>query len=379
MLVIKRDHGIVVKERKDGTKVYCIEYYFKGRRKMEHVGSNRRQAERLLSQRRYEIAEGKFFDNKSEFPRVLFRDFAFGEFDRYHVSKKRTAEKYRTFLRSLCQEFGHRCLDDITELDIERYRSRRLETISSRIKRPVSKVTVNREIQILRILYNKAVSWGKVEKNPVTVKLFKEKPRDKILQVDEVQHLIAAAEEPTRSIIILAVHTGMRKSEILGLRWDQISFRETCIKLQETKNQEPREIPLNGALVEILKSNVLTRSRFNRGFVFCHEDGSPLKDFRKSFASARRISGIDEDFRFHDLRHTWASHLVMSGEPVQVVMELGGWKTTSMLKRYTTISKERRQEAANTAHRIFAAGDLSATPLSPNQRKLLSRQGESNP
>jgi integrase len=339
--------GIRKHIRKDGKVTYSIDYRVDGRRRREFIGPSRKLAEAVLGKRKMEIAEARYLDKKQGSRRVLFADFA-KEFEEICVSRKRAARRYRSCLKHLCQEFGEKYLHEITPEDVERYQAKRKED-PVRIPKDA---TVNREIATLKALFNKAILWRRVDTNPVRVKLFKERPRLRYLSSGEVLRLIDAAREPLKSIITFAAHTGMRKSEILGLKWEQINLETGFIYLRETKNDEPREVPLNDTLTELLKRHRL--SRFGKGYVFTWPTGRPVLDIRGSFEAACKKAGI-EDFRFHDLRHTWASHMIMSGESMQTVMTLGGWKSTAMLQRYAHLAPDHLKRAASVTDRIFAA------------------------
>jgi integrase len=349
--------GIRKRKRKASKSAYCIDYRVNRRRKREFVGPGSEVAATVPGKRKMEIAEGRYLKQKQEPQRELFADFA-KEFEAIHVSRKRAARRYRSCLKHLCREFGAKLLDEITPENVERYQVKRKEAKG----RTPKDATVNREIATLKVLFNKAILWGRVAANPVKVKLFKERPRLRYLSSEEALRLIEAAREPLKSIITVAVHTGMRKSEILGLKWEQINLETGFIYLGETKNDEPREVPLNETLTGLLKRH--TPSRFGKGYVFTWPAGRPVRDIRGSFEAACRKAGI-ENFRFHDLRHTWASHMIMSGEPMLTVMTLGGWKSTAMLQRYAHLAPDHLKRAAAVTDRIFRAQPGTDTTNKP--------------
>lgn len=181
-------------------------------------------------------------------------------------------------------------------------------------------------------MLNKAIQWGKLEKTPFkAVKLLKENnKRLRYLEKEEIVRLLSRCSKRLRPIVVLALNTGMRKGEILGLKWQDIDFRRGIIYLYNTKNGEKREIPIN----EMVKTALLrTLKHPDSPCVFCDKDGKPVGNIRKSFFTAMRKSGIIS-FRFHDLRHSFASHLVMAGVDLNTVRELMGHKTLEMTLRY---------------------------------------------
>ncbi len=127
-----------------------------------------------------------------------------------------------------------------------------------------------------------------------------------------------------RWVVECAIHTGMRKGEILTLKWSQI--QDGQIYLQKTKTNEPRQIPINDDLAALFKE-IREHQQFRSEYVF------PLKHVKKGFKAALKRAGI-EDFRFHDLRHTFASHLLMRGGALKDVQEILGHKTMTMTLRY---------------------------------------------
>ena len=169
-------------------------------------------------------------------------------------------------------------------------------------------------------MFNKAMEWGKVHDNPVRkVKYFPEnKRRLRYLTKEEIKALYNASADHLRPILIVALNTGMRKSEILNLKWEDIDFRQKMIYILNTKNNEKREIPMNQVVFDTLPK---IRKHPDSSYIFYNRDGKPYGDIKKAFSSARKRAGI-KNFRFHDLRHTFTSHLVMAGVDLNTVKEL---------------------------------------------------------
>ena len=143
------------------------------------------------------------------------------------------------------------------------------------------------------------------------------------LTVEELQLLLDCCPPHLKPVVLVAVHTGMRKGEILKLKWDQVDIRHSFLLLDETKNGERREIPINRTLYELFAG--MPRS-LESEYVFVGKDGEPYGDIKRSFHTALKKAGI-RDFHFHDLRHTFASHLVMAGIDLLSVKELLGHKS----------------------------------------------------
>ncbi len=150
----------------------------------------------------------------------------------------------------------------------------------------------------------------------------------------EAAQLIQACQEPFRSLVITALHTGMRRGEILNLTWDQINLTQGVIPLTETKNGEARKIPINETVRSVL---VGLRTRMDVPWVFQDDSGKKFKVTRKRFKAACRRIGLT-DFHFHDLRHIFASWLVMAGVLLATVSKLLGHKSIRMTIRYAHLS-----------------------------------------
>jgi integrase len=195
----------------------------------------------------------------------------------------------------------------------------------------------------------KAVEWGYLKSNPAkSVKLLKEPPgRLRYLEVEEIERLITNCDDPQvpylRSIVVTALHTGMRLGEILGLEWEHIDLKQRFISITKTKNNERKTIPINDVLYEEL--NRLPR-HLASSYLFCHPDGARILRIDRSFHRAMRAAGIEE-FRFHDLRHTFASHLAIRGVPLETIGALLGHKDPKMTKRYAHLSPTTLKQAVH--------------------------------
>ncbi|MFH1438048.1 MAG: site-specific integrase, partial [Pseudomonadota bacterium] len=161
------------------------------------------------------------------------------------------------------------------------------------------------------------------------------------LSSEEAERLIDSASVSLKHMILVALNTGMRKSEILGLTWRDIDFSISTISIRDSKNGDGRKIPMNETVLATLSD--LGRKE-NDEKVFLRPGGQPVKSIRTAFENAVKRAGID-DFRFHDLRHTFASWLVMSGVDIKTVQELLGHKTFSMTLRYSHLSAQHKAEA----------------------------------
>ncbi len=314
---------------------YTIDYYVSsGRRKREKIGPSKVLAENVLRKRKLQIAENKFLDVKKQ-QKIILPEFSETYIQLHSKPNKRSWKSDIKRVKTLCAFFGNRYLYDITPMLIEEFKAERAKKVTV--------ATVNRELACLKHMFNKAIEWGKAEFNPVRkIKLFKENNvRVRYLEKEEIRNLIDNAQAHLKPILIVALNTGLRKGEILSLKWKDLDFKLDVIYIRQSKSGEKREVPMN-ALVR--KTLIAVRKHPDSPYVFCNANGEPYANVRKSFFTAIKKSGII-DFHFHDLRHTFASHLVMNGVDLNTVRELLGHKTLEMTLRYSHLSPDHKHRA----------------------------------
>ncbi|MGC8555077.1 MAG: tyrosine-type recombinase/integrase [Candidatus Acidulodesulfobacterium sp.] len=269
---------------------------------------------------------------------VKYLEFANGRLKSY--------DRLRSFINTLNKYFSKKRLTDFTVLDIENMQS-------DIIKQVLSVAYANRLTAVLKRMFTKALEWELVNDDIIRtvkkVKLLKgEIKRLRYLSDDESERLISNCNNDIKPIVITALNTGMRKSEILHLTWDRIDLKNRVILLDITKNGERREIPINDTLFDTL-SGIVRNLKID--YVFYNPDTlKPYYDIKKSFARALNKSHII-DFRFHDLRHTFASSLVMNGIDLATIQKLLGHKTINMTLRYAHLSNVHLKDAVNTLNK----------------------------
>lgn len=328
-----------------------------GKRRREKVGSSKKLAETVLSKRKIEIAEGKFLDVlKNE--KIKFEVFA-EEFLNIHSKANKKSWKADYYnLQSLKSYFGGKYLYTITIKDIEKFKFER--------SGQVGPATVNRELATLKTMFSKAVTWEKLHENIArNVKFFKEPAgRLRFLEQEEIVKVLANCSKRLRPVVVLALNTGMRRGEILGLKWHDVDFKNNIITLLDTKNGEKREVYMNEQVKTAL---ICVRKHPESPYIFCNPLGKPFHDIRKSFFTALKKSGIT-NFHFHDLRHTFASQLAMSGTDINTIRELMGHKDIRMTLRYSHLSPSHKKRAVDVlGQRMDTFWTLS--PNASNQPK----------
>jgi integrase len=143
-------------------------------------------------------------------------------------------------------------------------------------------------------------------------------------------------------IVVLALSTGMRKGEILGLRWKDVYFNSKRIIIQETKNGERRAVPLVGSALRLIKKLKVNCVGSLEDFIFHSPDSRARRcSIRTAWENAIKRAEI-ENFRFHDLRHSTASYLAMNGASLLEIADILGHKTLQMVKRYSHLSEDHK-------------------------------------
>jgi len=343
-------------------KTYYLDFSYHGERVRKAVGTNKKVAELAAKETELRIAKEEhlgIFDAKKITLKEFSEDYLkFSKANKAESSYKRD----KLSMKHLTEAFGSRIFAKITTQDIELYKITRREKVSG--------ATVNRELACLSHMFTVAVNWKILTLNPVkNVKKFKEPPgRLRHLTMEELDRLIDSSSETLKPIIIMAYNTGMRKSEILQLKWENVDLASRTITVVKSKNNEIRVIPINRWLHETLVS--LPSYREHK-FVFTRKNGECVACIKTAFDNALLRSGIT-DFRFHDLRHTFASHLVMNGENLKTVQQLLGHKDIKMTMRYSHLSKDYVQKAVDS---LCRSNQKNGTNLAHGH---LSEQAESS-
>lgn len=267
-------------------------------------------------------------------------------------SKKPTTRKAEaTKAKQLIQHLGKYSLAALSAEVIANYRDIRLASITSR-GRPTSNNTVRLELALLSHLFTVAIQeWGLgLTFNPV-LNIRKPSPgdgRDRRLSPEEERCLLVAVNSHSNPmlgwIVRIALETGMRSSEITGLRRHQVDIKKRVVRLSDTKNDSARTVPLSKLATEAFHAALSNPVRpIDCDLVFFGEPGKDGKRrpyaFTKTWGLLKKKLGMP-DLRFHDLRHEAVSRLVEVGLSDQEVSAISGHKSMQMLKRYTHLRAE---------------------------------------
>jgi excisionase family DNA binding protein len=351
--------SVYVRTTKHGKDRWCVDYLTNGRRIREVVKDAQTRSEATLH---LQMRVSEAFQNarglEGSKGKVRFAEFAEVYINDYAKANKRSWRCDKSRLNvSLTPAFGAYRLKDITVLQIEKYRAQRLES-------GISKPTVNRELALLKRMFNLAIDWGYAHDNPVRkVRFFSEKDslKERILTKEEEGRLLGLFKGQLKPIVQVALNTGMRLGEILGLKWDQIDLGRDQIRVERTKSGSDRLGPINSTLQAVFAG--LKAGNGHSGFVFGNPlTGKPITTVKHSFTTACRkaeISGL----RFHDLRHTFASRLVEGGVDLITIKELLGHSSVTITERYTHPNHSLRRVAVDLlAEKSSNLGEDAANP-----------------
>ena len=265
-------------------------------------------------------------------------------------SHKATAEEDKAKLRWLDQHLGGKELDTINRDMIERISQAKLDD-------GCSNATVNRTLALVRSILRKCVrEWQWLDRAP-TVRMLKEPTRRiRYLTHAEADRLLVELPQHLRDMAAFSLASGLRAANVTGLRWSAVDLdrRLAWVHPDEAKARRAIPVPLNGEAVAVLQKQIGKHQEV----VFTFK-GKPVEQVSTAaWYKALSRAGI-ENFRWHDLRHTWASWHIQGGTPLNVLQELGGWASYSMVQRYAHLAAD---HLAPWAERLSNRGTNPSQP-----------------
>lgn len=291
---------------------------------------------------------------KHDIPTIInYNDYYFKELWELYLKSqlitKRAIERKITARKHFIQ-LENKLISNITRTDIENYQlKRKLEILDlsknkNKREQEVSFRTVNLETAILHNFFEFCINKELIDKNPAEkIKQLNELSRLKTLSDTDIDKLIAGATNKlTKDLITFLIYTGCRKGEALNLKWGNVDLQNNVIAIKSTKTKNDRHIPISEPLKAILDG---IKKNQDSLYVF-ERNGAKIGDFKRSFHTACRNAGL-KDLRIHDLRHVFASKMVMNGTSLYITGELLGHKTPQMTKRYTHLVPETLRKAVN--------------------------------
>jgi len=323
-----------------GKTMYGIDYKDASDKRIQKIiSSSKKDAEDALAKARTDTFNEKTMGIKT-IPKKYFSELR-EKFESYSKTNKK-ANTHASHLYSLLhlrKVFDNEYLEDITVLKIEEYKAKRSECV-----KPAS---LNRELACIKYMFNLAEEWGFIKTNIAKkIKMVKE-PSGRVQYLktkDDIQKLISSCVPGhLRMAVIIALNTGMRRGEILSLTKDRIDLENKLIRVFESKSGKPRDVPINKILHKALREWM---EKIDGNELFA------VKEIKRSFNTACRKAGI-KNFTFHDLRHTFASHLVMDGVDIATVSRLLGHANIQMTMKYAHLSPDHRLLAVQRMERFF--------------------------
>ncbi len=371
-------------KRKDTKKAsYYAHFTVRGERhRVKLEAQNQEQAKKMAAEIEYQILAGHYqFLKRTKY--ITLRELA-DRYVEYAKSNKRSWSRDVVCLKHILHMeidgrlLGDYSLDTIKIVHVQKYQIRRKMEMNQKYddwgmaeeKRSFS--SVNKELACLRHMFNLAIDWELASKNPVVskaVKFDKEKSRGRTLDDDEFSKLLQSCSGQLYQIVMVALNTGMRRGEILGLKWEYVKLDQGKIEIKHTKTDEDRTIPINAFLKSLLES--MPREGV---YVFLNRQGGRIGTIKTSWGNAVERAGID-NLRFHDLRHTVATRLARAKVTESVIALILGHKRNTMTSRYINPHWDEMVEAiavmSDLCHR-FVTGDENGQAEEADNDKINS-------
>ncbi|MCX6348722.1 MAG: site-specific integrase [Candidatus Aureabacteria bacterium] len=325
-----------MKIRKTETGTWCYDFTFSGKRHIVAGFDSKEQADSAAA-----VKRGRLLDEKhgisSPITDLRFNKLA-DEYYRKVSANKRSWRRDRLSLDHLERAFRGKKVSEITAPVVEDYKERRFKDVSG--------PTINREISLLSNVFTTAIRWHYAASNPVKgVSRYEEnEPVERPLLPGEEERLLAAAAPHLKTILIILLNTGMRRNELLSLRWKNVNLTAGHVVIQKTnsKNKRMRIVPLNAAAMAALRGI----PRRHELVFYNPKTKRSLKEVRTAFLAACGRAGI-EGLRLHDLRHTFATRLRDEHVDLATIMKLLGHSTIAMTLRYAHSSEKNEHDAVN--------------------------------
>jgi len=331
----------IERRERQGKTVYRVKVRLRGHLPADATFERITDAKRWAAETETAIRAGRWFRDV-EAKRVTLGELI-GRYINEHLptANIRTKTSRARRLEFWQSELGHLALADVNAARVVEARARLLKA-PNRQGETLAPATVNQYLGDLRHCFTIAKrEFSLIAENPIRdiQKLREPRGRCRFLSKDERDALLCECKAHSAAlyaIVVVALSTGARKGEILGLRWADVDLQRGMLIFHETKNGERRSAPLVGHAADCMRKHSKVR-RLDTDLVFPGIGGRPLV-IGKMFDAATARAGI-EDFRFHDLRHSAASALAMNGATLAEIAEVLGHKTLQMVKRYAHLTE----------------------------------------
>lgn len=313
----------------------------------EAVSPKKSDAQKVLAQRLTAIQEGKhpILRNRKN-RKITFAEFSKVYITDYSKPNKKTYKSDISRLKSsIIPFFGDMMISEIESTHIAQYKKLRLTQKCQQRDTLVTPATVSKEVKLVKHIIKKASKWLGIGIHDLELNLAIELPREGISTQKEIRALVENSQPPLKYAILVALNTGMRKGEILSLRCENVNLERNFITVtaMEAKSKRIRRIPINSELRKLFVKLKLAQN--GNPYVLQNPmTGKPFLDFGRSWKTLLTNTGID-GVRFHDCRHTFASHFLMNGGDLYTLKELLGHRELNTTARYLTITTVYKNQA----------------------------------
>ena len=346
-----------VKQIEPGKYKITLWWTDNGRRKKREltVCGSLRDAKRFERDLTNEMKAGRLVAQKEE-QRLIptLKDFSEEWFQAYVMPNNKPSEqdnKRISLDKHLLPFFGHLTIDNIDAYVVEQFKAQQN-------RKGYAPATINLHLACLRKCLQCALEWGLIETNPAMAvkKVKNDAEKWTFLDFDEAQAFMAAASDRWRPVFMVTMETGLRRGEVLALRWRDIDWSNRLVNVRHTlykgELQTPksrgsrRSIPMTDQVHTILAELRRQPAALGAEHVFVSESGTPLDpgNLRRALTATLKRANMRK-IRYHDLRHTFASHLAMAGVPIRTIQELMGHETLDMTLKYAHLTEGHQREA----------------------------------
>lgn len=340
---------------------YDIAYRVDGKLIWEKVGwlsegYSAKLASEIRSQRMKQIRHGEELPKEKK--KAPFMKDAWAKYYAWAKDSKTRAARddKNRYHKNIEPRFSEKRLNEISGFDLERLKA-------DLSRQGLADATVKHVLVLIRQIYNKATLWGAYQgPKPITgVKMpVPQNQRERFLTHEEAAMLLERLKEKSplwHDIALIALHTGLRASEIFALRGHDLDFDQELVNVDDTKNKHPRKAFMTEAVKDIL---MLRKPEIPGDLVFRNRKGERITEVSRTFDRTvgelgfnRGIQDTRQKFVFHSLRHTFASNLAIQGTPLHVIAELTGHRQMAMVQRYSHLSPDVKRKAVKQMENSF--------------------------
>ena len=339
-----KDKGIL--EHPKGSGKWWVRIFVNGREKRYRT-DNKTQARTLYGRLKADMREENYFPEKFKKKIIRFSDLAKDRIVYADTHHKRSGDDIPRV---------QRWVDAFGNIDASTITPSKIEHVLLEMKMGgYAPATIARYLVVLKAIFNRAKRDGVLTINPAE-KVAPPQVNNvlvRYLTPTQEEKLLSSLPERFRPIVLAALHTGMRQGELLRLVWQDVDWHTGILTVNESKTGERRRVPMNSTVQSLLSDLRATRAD---SLIFPHD----ARYLRRAFKRAVQEAGL-HPFRFHDLRHTFASRLAMQGVNDRTLQVLGGWKSPRMLTRYAHLSPTHLWKAVEGLSKEIQSGTVTKT------------------